>query len=205
MHQSAMKRMEWFIQNYVPKDKPIRVLDVGSYNVNGCYRSLFNRYQCEYIGLDLSPGPNVDVVPVNPYYWDEDELEDRSFDFIISGSAFEHIEYPWLTMKQIQCKLKPNGIACILAPFNLSEHRYPTDCFRYYPDGMIALAKWASLQVIDCTTGGVPEGVDVKQWIPSENYDDTMLIAINSRKDQSEVNWPRLTHQVRSDCIFKAG
>ena len=41
MHNSAMLRMEWFVKNYVPQDKKVRVLDVGSYDVNGSYKELF--------------------------------------------------------------------------------------------------------------------------------------------------------------------
>lgn len=206
MHRSAMKRMEWFIQNYIPKDKQTRVLDVGSYNVNGCYRDLFRTYpNVEYVGLDLSSGPNVDVVPENPYYWDEDGLEDESFDFVISGNAFEHIEFPWLTMQQIYDKLKPRGIACIVTPFNLSEHRYPTDCYRYYPDGMIALAKWAKLDVINCTTGGFPTLEDQTKWNLLENYDDTMLIAGKSLPKELIESLPKLTIQRRCNTIFPGG
>ena len=197
-----MKRMEWFVQNYIPKHEKIRILDVGSYNVNGCYRQLFTSsdYECEYVGLDMSPGPNVDIVPKDIYCWNE--IESESLDFIISGNAFEHIEYPWKTMEQIHDKLKNQGIACIITPFNLSEHRYPTDCYRYYPDGMSALAKWAGLQVINCTTGGYPEGVDFNTWIPFENYDDTVLIAVKSDEPIVRDNWPILKHQSRSKQIF---
>ena len=43
---SAMLRMNWFVQNYITPplaqlDKKIKVLDVGAYNINGCYRELF--------------------------------------------------------------------------------------------------------------------------------------------------------------------
>ena len=203
MHTSAMIRMKWFVDNYIPKDKHVRVLDIGSYNVNGCYRSLFNGFDCEYVGADIEAGPNVDIVLKQPYCWMD--IKNESFDFIISGNAFEHIEYPWLTMGQIKDKLKPGGYACILAPFNLSEHRYPKDCYRYYPDGMRALAEFVDLTVVDVTTGGVPEGIDVKIWIPSLNYDDTVLIARKGKISNEELeSLPKLTQQVRSNTIFKA-
>ncbi|MEM1725222.1 MAG: methyltransferase domain-containing protein, partial [Thermoplasmata archaeon] len=35
----------------------------------------------------------------DPYNWIE--IEDSSVDVVISGQAFEHIEYPWLTIKEI--------------------------------------------------------------------------------------------------------
>ena len=62
MHKSAMTRMQWFIENYVPKDKEVKVLDIGSCNVNGCYRPLFSGTKAKYVGLDICSGINVDVV-----------------------------------------------------------------------------------------------------------------------------------------------
>lgn len=203
MHQSAIKRMEWFIENYIPQDKHVKVLDVGSYNVNGCYTSLLSNYDVEYVGLDIESGPNVDVVVADPYDWKE--LEDSSFDFVISGNAFEHIQYPWLTMEQIYKKLKPEGFTCILAPFCLGEHRYPTDCYRYYPDGMKALAEWAGLNIIQATTGGLPEEIDelhLNLWIPSENYDDTVLIA--GKLLESVKGYPKFASEFRGHMIYTA-
>lgn len=189
MHTSAMKRMEWFIQNYIPKDKPVSILDVGSYNVNGCYKDLFKSYpSVTYTGLDMTKGPNVDYAPEDPYIWKD--LRDNSFDFVISGNAFEHIEFPWLTIKEIERVLKPSGVACILAPFAHVEHRYPTDCYRYYPDGLIALAKWAGLTVIESTVGGVPKGEQNLSWVHgNQNYDDSVLIAAKgiSANEASEL------------------
>ena len=193
-----MKRMEWFIDNYIPKDKQVSVLDIGSYNVNGCYKTLFTSKginNVHYTGLDVSVGPNVDVVVKDPYSWAE--LNDESFDFIISGNAFEHIEYPWLTMEQIHAKLKPRGIVCILTPFSHKEHKYPVDCYRYFPDGMIALAKWAHLDVISCTTGGVPENELPQSWADT-NYDDTVLIAGRYLTKEEIDSYPKFKSEVRT-------
>lgn len=190
MHKSAMKRMQWFVENYVPTTKEVRVLDVGSYSVNGNYKSLFARTKAKYVGLDLIPGPNVDLVVKDPYDWKE--IEDESFDFIISGNAFEHIEYPWLTIEQIYKKLKPEGFICILAPFAHVEHKYPTDCYRYLSDGFIALAKWANFKVVECTVGGVPLGTTDQTWFDkTENYDDTMLIAAKTNDEEKLKKLPR--------------
>lgn len=186
-----MTRMKWFVQNYISRDKEVKVLDVGSYNVNGCYRTLFAGSKAKYTGLDISPGPNVDIVVEDSYNWDE--IEDECFDYIISGNAFEHIEFPWLTIRQIYKKLKPEGIICILTPFSLGEHRYPTDCYRYYSDGLIALAKWGNFKVIECTVGGIPKGTTDSRWLDkTENYDDTMLIAAKTEDESKLANLPRL-------------
>ena len=72
-------------------------------------------------------------------------------------------------------------------------------------DGMIALAKYAGLTVIDCTTGGYPEGVDIKTWIHSQNYDDTVLIASKICFEEDKQNLetlPKLSRENRSKIIY---
>jgi O-antigen biosynthesis protein len=167
MHQSSYKIMSQFhelAQKHFPNGT-IKVLDVGRCGVNGTYKEIFaDKNRFEYIGLDLQPGPNVDYVPQDPYGWSG--LEDESFDIIVSGQAFEHIEFPWLTIVEIAKKLKHNGLACLVAPSRGPEHKYPVDCWRYYPDGFRALAKWAGLEVLDAKTSwgasGFTDGSD--QW-----------------------------------------
>ena len=191
MHKSAMLRMKWFVENYIPKDKVVSVLDVGSYDVNGSYRELLHGYNVQYTGLDVNHGKNVSYVPDDPYSWDG--LADNSFDFCISGNAFEHIEYPWLTIKEIYKKLKYGGIACILAPFALGEHKYPLDCYRYYSDGFRALAKWGGFKVIESTVGGIPAGTTNEEWFsPVLNYDDTMMIIAKVDTDDEIKDMPRM-------------
>lgn len=178
MHKSTMLRMEWFINHYIKRDGA-KVLDVGSYDVNGSYKALFAGKNIEYVGLDIVEGPNVDVVMASPYSWDN--LDDGSFDYIISGQAFEHIEYPWLTIKEIYKKLKPGGIICIIAPNSTPEHRYPTDCYRYFADGFTALAKWGGFRVLDVTVAGIPERCAPPEWASGDN--DVCLVAAKGSGD----------------------
>jgi len=64
----------------------VEVLDVGSLDVNGNNRYLFN--DCSYTGIDIGIGPNVDVVsPV--HLW----KTDKTFTTIISTECFEHDRY----------------------------------------------------------------------------------------------------------------
>lgn len=123
-----------------------RVLDVGSLNVNGCHREIFVERGCEYIGLDVVAGENVDIVPALVYRWDE--LKDNAFDVVISGQAFEHIEHPWLTIREMARVLKPEGYMYVGAPGIGPIHHHPLDCWRINPDGMMALAKWAAIHPI---------------------------------------------------------
>jgi SAM-dependent methyltransferase len=175
MHKSSVLRMKWFLENYaskIVKDK-IRVLDVGSYDVNGSYRNIFADKKYEYVGLDMEKGPNVDLVLKNPYDWDE--IETDTFDVIISGQAFEHIEFFWITMAEIARVLKKDGLLCIIAPNGFKEHRFPVDCYRFFSDGMVALAKYVSMEPLHADTNCAPE-TDFANWY-SKKAADSVLVA----------------------------
>ena len=152
MHQSSYENMKEFVQsnfkNLDPKKK-LRVLDVGSLDVNGTYRNLFDANLWVYEGLDMEHGNNVDFVPAAPYDWKE--LKSNTYDLVISGQALEHIEYPWKTFENIERVLKPSALCCIIAPSSGPEHKHPVDCWRFYPDGMNALSNYAKLETLSCS------------------------------------------------------
>ena len=80
------------------------VLDVGSYDVNGNNRFLFEN--CVYTGIDVGPGPNVDIVTKGHEY----NADDESFDTIISTECFEHDMYYEQTLRNILRMLKKGGL-----------------------------------------------------------------------------------------------
>ena len=63
MHESSLRRMEWFIKTHLNEEKDYEILDVGSYDVNGSYKQFFKDTKFRYTGLDMEHGPNVDIVP----------------------------------------------------------------------------------------------------------------------------------------------
>ena len=162
-----------FRNNYLngQEHAPLRILDVGSQDVNGSYRDIFNLPDWKYIGLDIVPGKNVDVVPTDPYNWNM--FYDNSFDVVISGQAFEHIEFFWLTMKEMSRVLKPGGLLYLTAPSAGHEHKFPVDCWRFFSDGFVALAKWANLIIISVKT----DQGDPKLNNESDIWKSTTLIA----------------------------
>lgn len=196
MHESSMLRMKWFVKHYVNGGK--KVLDVGSYGVNGTYKELFKGMDIQYVGADIEKGPNVDVVLKQTYCWDC--FEDEEFDYIISGQALEHIEYPWLTMQEIYKKLKWGGIICIIAPNSTREHKYPVDCYRYFGDGFTALAKWANFTVLDVSVAGVPEMSVSHEWDSVHN--DVCLIAMKGSKDLLEKDIIKFPYERRYDEAY---
>lgn len=150
MHLSSRLKMEAFLDTYAADSRGKSVLDVGAraskprkYN----YRHSTDERGLVYSGLDLSPGHNVEIVPANPYIWDE--IGDEQFDFVISGQAFEHNPFMWISFCEIARVLKQGGRAFIIAPSSGSVHRFPYDCWRYYPDSWAALCAVSGLELTE--------------------------------------------------------
>lgn len=166
MHTTSLKRMKWFKDQYLKP--PASVLDVGSMDVNGSYKPIFHDY--DYVGADIEGGKNVDIVLNNPYKWD---IPTESFDVVISGQAFEHTEFFWVTISEMTRVLKKDGLICIIAPQGFAEHRYPVDCYRFFSDGMVAMARYVGLTVLHAHTNC---STKYDNWY-SHFRADSMLIA----------------------------
>lgn len=147
MHPTSFKLMEKLVETYAQGVGS--VLDIGSMDVNGSYKPLFSP-ACKYVGLDLVGGANVDVVVASPYHWPE--VASGSFDLVISGQAFEHIKFFWLTLAEIHRVLKPRGLCFIIAPSSGPVHSYPVDCWRFYEDGMRAMAEYVDMEILEVGT-----------------------------------------------------
>jgi SAM-dependent methyltransferase len=138
------------------KNEPLSILDLGSFDVNGSYREYFEVSSWTYRGIDMAAGKNVDIVLQDPYNWRE--IKSGSADVVISGQAFEHIEFFWLTMLEIARVLKQGGLCCLIAPSGGPAHFYPVDCWRFYADGFAALARFSSLEVLEIYSQEGPTG-----------------------------------------------
>lgn len=101
-----IEQKEFFIEiknkfpNYFINSK---VLDIGSLDINGNNRHLFEN--CEYYGLDVADGRNVDIVSLAHEY----NAPDGTYDFIISNDCFEHDMFYEKTFKNIIRLLKSGG------------------------------------------------------------------------------------------------
>lgn len=109
------------------------VLDVGSRDYNGSYRKMIVDRGWTYVGIDLDPGPNVDIVARGPYSYD---LAEDYFDIVVSGSTLEHVANPFSWIAEVSRVLKPGGLLCIITHWSHPLHRYPFDYWRIMPDGM---------------------------------------------------------------------
>jgi autotransporter strand-loop-strand O-heptosyltransferase len=81
-----------------------RVLDIGSLDINGSNRTLFEN--CDYTGIDVGEGRNVDVVCVGHLF----QGPDNYYDTIISTEVFEHDMFYEKTVENVMRMLKPGGL-----------------------------------------------------------------------------------------------
>lgn len=149
MHHEAFEHMKTAFDSHIAPMGPGKVLEVGSKSRKAEYRGLFERHGWAYTGADLQEGPNVTAVLDDPFHF---PFEDRHFDAIISGQMLEHNSMFWLTFMEMSRTLRMGGVMVHVAPSRGPEHRAPQDCWRFYRDGMTALADWCGMEILHAST-----------------------------------------------------
>lgn len=142
MHPTAMQNCKDFFECYAPANRSgdgVNVFDIGSQNVNGSLKEVCPA-SYRYVGVDFVAGAGVDVVLEDPYKL---PFSSDATDIVLSSSCFEHAEMFWILFLEILRILKPGGLFYLNVPSNGDFHRWPVDCWRFYPDSGRALVKWA--------------------------------------------------------------
>lgn len=134
--------------HYTKKYISGRTLDLGAGSAK--YREIIKQKASDYITFDMAAGENIDVVGdvLNLPF------DNESFDVVISTQVLEHVEKPWIMVKEIHRILKKNGICILTAPFLSSYHADPHDYFRYTVDGTKSLFKNEGFKIIECDSYG---------------------------------------------------
>lgn len=118
----------------LPDTRDLRVLEVGSRNVNGSYRGLIE--PCvEYIGVDLDGGPGVDV------QCDAAELQTvigrRRFDLVVCTEMLEHAERWAEVIHNLKAAVTPGGLLIVTTRSpGFPRHDYPGDWWRFTQEHM---------------------------------------------------------------------
>jgi len=81
-----------------------KVLEIGSLNINGTVRVFFSN--CDYTGVDIGPGPEVDVV----CYGEDFHDNANQYDVVLSTEVFEHTANWDLIMLNMFRLMKRSGI-----------------------------------------------------------------------------------------------
>lgn len=112
MHQEVIDFTSYVKSKYPHFFKNVKVLDVGSLDINGNNRHLFT--DCEYTGLDIIEGKNVDIVcPVHEF--------EGVFDTVISTEMLEHDKH-WKKSIEAMIRLSKGIVIITAAGKNRKEH-----------------------------------------------------------------------------------
>lgn len=116
-HYSQQQFVGWVQAAFPTCFRDSKVLEVGSLDLNGSVRRFFER--CDYTGLDVGPGPGVDVVCGGQDY----RAPDGSFDVTCSFEAMEHNPYWVETFNNMIRLTRPGGLVVMsCATFGRPEH-----------------------------------------------------------------------------------
>ena len=133
-----------------------RVLEVGSLDINGSVRDLFR--DCDYTGVDLQPGPGVDLACPGHLL----ALPSASFDTVISAECFEHNPFWRETLANMLRMTRPGGLVLIsCATTGRKEH----GTSRTNPDAspLTVQEKWDYYR--NLTGRDLEQGVNLAGWL----------------------------------------
>ncbi|MFH1508476.1 MAG: class I SAM-dependent methyltransferase [Candidatus Omnitrophota bacterium] len=143
-----------------------RVLEIGSYNVNGSIRPLIERYNpAEYLGVDIENGPGVDIK------CDIQDLLPRfgenSFDFVVSTEMLEHIRDWRQAIHIIKSLCRPGGVILITTrSIGFPYHGYPHDYWRFEYDDLKVIFK--DLKIASIEKDSPEAGIFIKCIKPDD-------------------------------------
>lgn len=172
MHHSVLQWAAQIIERDNLRERE-KILEIGSYDVNGSVRSFFGDRPMRmtfaglvdspplidegdmYVGVDVSEGPGVDLVlksrklPFVP----------EQFDLVVSTEALEHDLRFWETLAEIDRVLRPGGRVILTArgmylpgkgmPYHGDAHY--KDAYRFLPDSVPTLCELMGCKLIEWT------------------------------------------------------
>ena len=106
----------------------------------------------EMLGIDAAAVVTTGLMDDADFVWDfeQDPPEMGTFDLILSQAMLEHLIDPYKHIRDLAALLEPGGHIIVLTVMpGFNYHRYPVDCFRFFPDWFEEVAARLSLEVVD--------------------------------------------------------
>lgn len=134
-----INQFEW-IRNNIELIRP-PILEIGSKyytsEVSHDYRTLLAPLG-EYVGTDLSPGGNVDVVAdlTTDFAKLPEPLREGRFRTIICMSVMEHVRDVYRFAEHVKRLMADDAVAFISVPWVWRFHGYPSDYWRFSPESL---------------------------------------------------------------------
>ena len=180
--------MEFFgmVVNAFPSHFEGSVVDFGSLAINGGPHDLFASRR--YIGVDVAPGPNVDVV------WDGSPtpLEPETFDVAMSSECFEHNSSWPSTLSDMLRLVRPGGVIVIsCAGIGRPEHGTPRSDGGFsaplLAGGTDVYYRNLSAEILESKFGELASNEWRYVTVENRSHADIYMVAVKSPIDESEA------------------
>jgi SAM-dependent methyltransferase len=166
MHSTSYDEMGSVLRRYLDAytNRKLKIIDIGSMRIGNdqTYKDLMP-HTWEYQGIDIKEGNNVDIILEDKYVF---PFKDNSINVVISGQALEHVERPWVLIKEMARVLDPGGHCFLTCPAKMHLHSYPHDYWRIFPEGMKVLLSDAGFEVREVYTNPVDGLIDKEYGKP---------------------------------------
>lgn len=148
MYEGDYSRMRWFKKSFLPKNSQLDILGMGFLSKNGVnkFNKIFSSSYWNYTSLDIEKGNNIDIVASDIY--NIEEIDDNSFDVVVSTKFFEYLRFYWKTFGEIKRILKPGGYAFIVVSSSVSINRSYEVYNKFKKEDLIKLAEYFDFEVV---------------------------------------------------------
>lgn len=139
-------------QKEVRKLADPRILEVGSRARSGNIYREWLPVGATYVGCDILPGDNVDVVG------DAHNLSSLvpvdHFDAIFSQSTMEHLAMPWIVAAEMNRVLRPGGVVYVASHQCWPVHEAPWDFYRFSEYSWATLFnRYSGFEIVEVAAG----------------------------------------------------
>jgi len=129
------------------------IFEFGAFQVPGqeqdSVRDLFQGRN--YVGCDMRQGRGVDrVLDLEAL-----DLPDGSVGTAIVLDTVEHVRHVWRAADELHRVLAPGGILIMTSVMNFPIHAYPSDYWRFTPEGFVTLGERFEAVVVE--SAGLPD------------------------------------------------
>jgi SAM-dependent methyltransferase len=132
------------------------VLEIGSRQHVPNAWWLVNRdlAQGQWTGIDMQPGPGVDMVAdmhALPQEWA------GRFTGVVCSEVLEHVARPWLALPELRRVMAPHGLLIVTTLTAFPIHGFPDDYYRFTEAGLRVLLADAGFSSIVTASNGAVE------------------------------------------------
>jgi SAM-dependent methyltransferase len=170
----------------------LHFLEIGSRARSGMTRRQFVPEGWRYTGLDVMPGPNVDVV--GDTHCLSRLFPAQKFSAVMSFAVFEHLLMPWKVVIELNKVLRPGAVGMFFAPQTWPIHDVPWDFWRYSDEAWHAiLNQQTGFEIIDAKMGEPVFSVPQKLH-PAVDFGDTPgylnSTVVFRKTGETTLEWP---------------